>query len=67
MSLPGKVVRSSVVIFYLLIGLEIIIMISPFAAFFYAAFNPILLWFAHWTTTRWLAATTGMDYRIAIK
>jgi len=28
MSLQGKVVRSSVVIFYLLIGLEIIIMIS---------------------------------------
>ena len=42
MSLQGKVVRSSVVIFYLLIGLEIIIIISPFAAYFYAGYGPLL-------------------------
>jgi protein-S-isoprenylcysteine O-methyltransferase Ste14 len=44
------------IILYFIIALEILIMISPFAAFFYAAFNPILLWFAKWSATRWLAA-----------
>jgi hypothetical protein len=33
------------------IALEVLIMISPFAAFFYAAFNPVLLWFAHGLAT----------------
>ena len=31
-------------------------MISPFAAFFYAAFNPFLLFLAQWPATRWLAS-----------
>ena len=31
-------------------------MISPFAAFFYAAFNPVLLFLGRWPRTRWLAA-----------
>jgi protein-S-isoprenylcysteine O-methyltransferase Ste14 len=44
------------IVLYFVIALEVLIMISPFAAFFYAAFNPVLLWFAHWPTTRWLAA-----------
>jgi protein-S-isoprenylcysteine O-methyltransferase Ste14 len=38
------------------IALEVLIMISPFAAFFYAAFNPVLLFLARWPQTRWLAA-----------
>ena len=42
MNLGGKIVRSSVTVFYLLIGLEIIIMISPFAAYFYAGYGPLL-------------------------
>ncbi|HVO83690.1 MAG TPA: isoprenylcysteine carboxylmethyltransferase family protein, partial [Syntrophobacteria bacterium] len=41
---------------YFIIALEVLIMISPFAAFFYAAFNPVLLWFARWPATSWLAA-----------
>jgi protein-S-isoprenylcysteine O-methyltransferase Ste14 len=41
---------------YFIIALEVLIMISPFAAFFYAAFNPVLLFLAQWPTTRWLAA-----------
>ena len=41
---------------YFIIALEVLIMISPFAAFFYAAFNPVLLFFARWPATRWLAA-----------
>jgi len=44
------------IVLYFVIALEVLIMISPFAAFFYAAFNPVLLWFAHGTSTRWLAA-----------
>jgi protein-S-isoprenylcysteine O-methyltransferase Ste14 len=41
---------------YFIIALEVLIMISPFAAFFYAAFNPVLLFLAQWPATRWLAA-----------
>jgi protein-S-isoprenylcysteine O-methyltransferase Ste14 len=38
------------------VALEIVIMISPFAAFFYAAFNPFLLSLNQWGATRWLTA-----------
>ena len=41
---------------YFIIALEVLIMISPFAAFFYAALNPVLLFFAEWPATRWLTA-----------
>lgn len=44
-----------VVLLYFIIALEVLIMISPFAVFFYAAFNPFLLFLAEWTATRWLA------------
>jgi protein-S-isoprenylcysteine O-methyltransferase Ste14 len=44
------------VVLYFIIALEVLIMISPFAAFFYAAFNPVLLLLARWPATRWLAA-----------
>jgi protein-S-isoprenylcysteine O-methyltransferase Ste14 len=44
------------IILYFIIALEVLIMISPFAAFFYAAFNPVLLFFAQWPATRWLAS-----------
>jgi protein-S-isoprenylcysteine O-methyltransferase Ste14 len=44
------------IVLYFIIALEVLIMISPFAAFFYTVFNPVLLWFAHWPATRWLAA-----------
>jgi protein-S-isoprenylcysteine O-methyltransferase Ste14 len=54
MSLQGKVVRTSVVIFYLLIGLEIIIMISPFAAYFYAGYGPLLNVLYAFPATAWL-------------
>jgi protein-S-isoprenylcysteine O-methyltransferase Ste14 len=44
------------IVLYFIIAFEVLIMISPFAAFFYAAFNPVLLWLAHGPATRWLAA-----------
>jgi protein-S-isoprenylcysteine O-methyltransferase Ste14 len=45
-----------VIVLYFIIALEVLIMISPFAAFFYAAFNPFLLFLAHSPATRWLAS-----------
>ncbi len=54
MNLRGKIVRSSVTIFYLLIGLEIIIMISPFAAYFYAGYGPLLNALYAFPATAWL-------------
>ena len=44
----------AVIVLYFMIGLEILIMISPAAGFFYAAFNPFLLSLARSPATRWL-------------
>ncbi len=44
------------IVLYFVIGLEVLIMISPFAAFFYAAFNPVLLFLARRPATHWLSA-----------
>jgi protein-S-isoprenylcysteine O-methyltransferase Ste14 len=49
-------VMGGVIVLYFVIGLEVLIMISPFAAFFYAAFNPFLLFLARWPATHWLSA-----------
>src|SRR5512147_3043255 len=38
------------------VAFEIVIMISPFAFFFYAAFNPFLLALNQSSATRWLTA-----------
>jgi protein-S-isoprenylcysteine O-methyltransferase Ste14 len=54
MNLRRKIFRSSVVIVYLLIGLEIIIMISPFAAYFYAGYGPLLNTLYAFPATAWL-------------
>jgi protein-S-isoprenylcysteine O-methyltransferase Ste14 len=51
-----KVLWRSVIVLYFIIGLEILIMISPAAGFFYAAFNPVLLSLAQTPATRWLTA-----------
>lgn len=47
---------NSAILLYFVICLEILIMISPFAGFFYAAFNPLLLQLADHDATRWLTA-----------
>ena len=49
-------ILGGVIALYFVIGLEVLIMISPFAAFFYAAFNPVLLFLARWRATHWLSA-----------
>ena len=51
-----KVLWRSVIVLYFIIGLEVLIMISPAAGFFYAAFNPVLLSLAQTPATRWLTA-----------
>lgn len=39
-----------------IVAFEILIMISPFALFFYVVFNPVLLALNQWSLTRWLTA-----------
>jgi len=52
----SRLVFNSAILLSFVIGLEILIMISPFAVFFYAAFNPFLLSLVQHSATRWLAA-----------
>jgi len=52
----SRAILGGAIILYFVIGLEILIMISPFAAFFYAAFNPFLLVLVQYPSTRWLTA-----------
>lgn len=54
MNTGGRIIRGSVAIFYALIGLEIIIMISPFAAYFYAGYGPLLNILTDNPATAWL-------------
>lgn len=52
----SRAALGGVIVLYFVIGFEILIMISPFAAFFYAAFNPFLLVLVQHPATRWLTA-----------
>lgn len=52
----SRAILGGAIILYFVIALEILIMISPFAAFFYAAFNPFLLALVQYPATRWLTA-----------
>lgn len=54
MNINKSVLGGSVSIFYLLIGLEIIIMISPFAAYFYSIYGPLLNSLYDYKATAWL-------------
>jgi protein-S-isoprenylcysteine O-methyltransferase Ste14 len=51
-----KTLLSSALVLYFVIAFEVLIMISPFAGFFYSLFNPVLLKFAAHPSTRWLSA-----------
>jgi protein-S-isoprenylcysteine O-methyltransferase Ste14 len=55
MNTKKMLLRSSIVL-YFVIAFEVLIMISPFAGFFYSAFNPVLLKLAAQPSTRWLGA-----------
>jgi protein-S-isoprenylcysteine O-methyltransferase Ste14 len=45
--------RGGIVLFFIM-ALEVMIMISPFAFFFYSVFNPALHWLGRYPATRWL-------------
>jgi len=51
-----KAILNSAILLYFVICFEILIMISPFAGFFYSAFNPILLGLAKYPATKWLSS-----------
>ena len=51
-----KVISNSAIVLYFIIGFEILIMISPFAGFFYSVFNPFLLETVKYPATKWLSA-----------
>ncbi len=51
-----KAILSSAIVLYFVISFEILIMISPFAGFFYSAFNPVLLGLAKYPAAKWLSS-----------
>ena len=51
-----KTLLRSALVLYFVIAFEVLIMISPFAGFFYSVFNPVLFKLASNSTTRWLSA-----------
>ena len=54
MPVNDRLIKGSVILFYFLIGLEIVIMISPFAGFFYAGYGPLLNFLYSVKATSWL-------------
>lgn len=51
-----RITADSAIVVSFIVALEILIMISPFAAYFYAVFNPFLLALNQSDLTRWLTA-----------
>ena len=51
-----RIAARSAILLSFIVAFEIVIMISPFALFFYSVFNPILLALDQWRATRWLTA-----------
>jgi protein-S-isoprenylcysteine O-methyltransferase Ste14 len=45
--------RGGIIVFFIM-AFEVMIMISPFAFFFYSVFNPIFHWLDAYSATRWL-------------
>jgi protein-S-isoprenylcysteine O-methyltransferase Ste14 len=45
--------RGGIVVFFIM-AFEVMIMISPFAFFFYSVFNPVLHWLGSYSATGWL-------------
>ncbi len=52
----SRITANSGIVLSFIVALEIVIMISPFAFFFYAVFNPFLLALNQSSVTRWLTA-----------
>jgi protein-S-isoprenylcysteine O-methyltransferase Ste14 len=52
--LAGSLAAHGSILVFALMGLEVIIMISPFAFFFYSVFSPIFNFLNHYPATAWL-------------
>jgi protein-S-isoprenylcysteine O-methyltransferase Ste14 len=55
-ALVKKIAARGGIIAFFIMGFEVMIMISPFAFFFYSVFNPIFAWLDQYTATRWLTS-----------
>jgi protein-S-isoprenylcysteine O-methyltransferase Ste14 len=42
------------IVLFIIMSLEVMIMISPFAFFFYSVFNPVFHWLGRYPATKWL-------------
>jgi protein-S-isoprenylcysteine O-methyltransferase Ste14 len=51
-----KLTAFASIILFFVVAFEIVIMISPFAFFFYSVFNPVFNWLGQFSATRWLTA-----------
>jgi len=47
--------RGSIIVFFIM-AFEVMIMISPFAFFFYSVFNPVFKWLNQYAATKWLTS-----------
>jgi protein-S-isoprenylcysteine O-methyltransferase Ste14 len=47
---------ASSIVFFFIMAFEVLIMISPFAFFFYSVFNPIFAWLDKYAATSWLTS-----------
>ena len=47
--------RGGIIVFFIM-AFEVMIMISPFAFFFYSVFNPVFKWLDHFPATSWLTS-----------
>jgi protein-S-isoprenylcysteine O-methyltransferase Ste14 len=56
LGLLKKIAARGGIIAFFIMAFEVMIMISPFAFFFYSVFNPIFAWLDQYTATRWLTS-----------
>lgn len=56
LGLVKKIAARGGIIAFFIMAFEVMIMISPFAFFFYSVFNPIFAWLDQYTATRWLTS-----------
>jgi len=54
--LTSRLIAQCSILVFFITALEIIIMISPFAFFFYSVFNPVFKFIDHYPVTKWLTS-----------
>ena len=52
----GRAAWGAAILFYLLVALEVIIMVTPFTVYFYSVYAPVLTWLESSRWTAWLTA-----------